>query len=114
MKANKQASAAHIFILVMALLIFSGCSGTQPAGTGQAQGTLELTLQELSQYNGQNGRPAYVAVDGVIYDVTNLPKWKGGMHNMHNAGSDLTEEIKTKSPHGIVKLKSVPVVGRLK
>ena len=30
-----------------------------------------FTLAQLAQYDGQNGQPAYVAVDGVVYDVTN-------------------------------------------
>ena len=38
-----------------------------------ANGTLELTLDQLKQYDGKNGNPAYVAVDGVIYDMTNVP-----------------------------------------
>ena len=41
---------------------------------------LVLTLDELAQYDGQNGNPAYIAVDGVIYDVTNVSQWNGGAH----------------------------------
>ncbi|MEN6564261.1 MAG: cytochrome b5 domain-containing protein [Christensenella sp.] len=74
---------------------------------------MELTLSELAQFNGKDGNPAYVAVDGVIYDVTNLPKWKNGEHNGYSAGQDLTDIIKNKSPHGVAKLKDVPVVGKL-
>ena len=59
---------------------------------------LQLTLEELSQYTGQNGKPAYIAVDGVIYDVTNVPQWENGGHNGFSAGKDLTKEIKTVSP----------------
>jgi predicted heme/steroid binding protein len=84
------------------------------AATGSAEnGTLELTLAELAKYNGKDGNPAYVAVDGVIYDVSAYPKWKNGDHNGYSAGNDLTEIIKTKSPHGLAKLKGVPVVGKL-
>lgn len=89
---------------------------TTSAGTttGSAEnGTLELTLAELAKYNGKDGQPAYVAVDGVIYDVSAYPKWKNGDHNGYSAGNDLTEIIKTKSPHGVAKLKGVPVVGKL-
>ncbi len=91
-------------------------AATTSAGTttGSAEnGTLELTLAELAKYNGKDGQPAYVAVDGVIYDVSAYPKWKNGEHNGYSAGNDLTEIIKTKSPHGVAKLKGVPVVGKL-
>ena len=82
--------------------------------TGSAEnGTLELTLAELAKYNGKDGQPAYVAVDGVIYDVSAYPKWKNGNHNGYSAGNDLTDIIKNKSPHGVAKLKGVPVVGKL-
>ena len=61
----------------------------------------------------KNGNPAYIAVDGVIYDVTDVPQWNGGGHNGYFAGNDLTEEIKTISPHGVSKLNGIPVVGTL-
>ncbi len=91
-------------------------AATTTAGTttGSAEnGTLELTLAELAKYNGKDGNPAYVAVDGIIYDVSAYPKWKNGDHNGYSAGNDLTEIIKTKSPHGVAKLNGVPVVGKL-
>ncbi len=89
-------------------------SSTTSAATGSAEnGTLELTLAELAKYNGKDGQPAYVAVDGVIYDVSAYPKWTNGDHNGYTAGNDLTEIIKNKSPHGVAKLKGVPVVGTL-
>jgi len=92
----------------------SAATTTAGATTGSAEnGTLELTLAELAKYNGKDGQPAYVAVDGVIYDVSAYPKWKNGDHNGYSAGNDLTEIIKNKSPHGVAKLKGVPVVGKL-
>jgi predicted heme/steroid binding protein len=78
-----------------------------------AEGMLELTLDQLKQYDGSNGNPAYVAVDGVIYDVTNVGAWKNGMHNGYTAGNDLTDIIKNKSPHGVKNLEGLPVVGKL-
>jgi Predicted heme/steroid binding protein len=30
----------------------------------------QFTLEELKQYNGENGQPAYVAIDGIVYDVS--------------------------------------------
>lgn len=78
-----------------------------------ANGTLELTLDQLKQYDGKNGNPAYIAVDGVIYDVSNVSRWKNGSHEGYSAGKDLTDAIKGKSPHGTSVLEGVPVVGKL-
>lgn len=83
---------------------------TQPANSGEKI----FTLTELSKYNGQNGNPAYIAVDGIVYDVSNVREWRNGTHNGFDAGKDLTEEIKNISPHGVSKLKGIPVVGKLK
>lgn len=78
-----------------------------------ANGTLELTLDQLKQYDGKNGNPAYVAVDGIIYDVTNVSAWKNGEHHGYSAGNDLTDIIKNKSPHGVKNLEGLPIVGKL-
>lgn len=72
-----------------------------------------FTLEELATYNGQNGQPAYIAVEGVVYDVSNSSRWKGGRHNGFEAGNDLTEEIVGRSPHGKIVLGRLPVVGTL-
>ena len=73
-----------------------------------------FTAEELKKYNGQNGNPAYVAVKGTVYDVTNAKKWKNGKHeNGTVAGVDLTNSM-SKSPHGESVLKDVPAVGQLK
>ena len=97
--------------LSFAVLGFAACGA--PSANDDADAGLELTLEELSAYNGKDGQPAYIAVDGVIYDVTNAPRWSNGEHNGFSAGQDLTEEIKTRSPHGTSKLSSVPAVGKL-
>ena len=84
------------------------------AGDTSSSGELVLTVEELAQYNGKDGQPAYVAVDGVIYDVTDVPEWANGEHkNGLTAGHDLTEEIKNESPHGLAALDGLPIVGRL-
>jgi len=72
-----------------------------------------LTVQDLSYYDGSNGRPAYVVVDGIVYDVSESQYWKGGMHeNMHWAGKDLTAEL-LSAPHGREVLRHMPRVGIL-
>ena len=87
-------------------------TATAKMGTA-ADGTLELTLDQLKQYDGKNGNPAYIAVDGILYDVTNVGQWSNGKHNGYTAGKDLTDAIKNKSPHGTSKLNGVPIVGKL-
>jgi len=72
-----------------------------------------MTLAELAQNNGQNGRPAYVAVNGTIYDVTESTRWQNGQHPPdHQAGQDLTEEL-ASAPHVRAVVERFPVVGTL-
>ncbi|MBL8055991.1 MAG: cytochrome B5 [Anaerolineales bacterium] len=54
---------------------------------------------ELQRYNGERGRPAYIAYGGVVYDVSDCPKWRTGMHEqLHFAGLDLTRAL-AQAPH---------------
>jgi predicted heme/steroid binding protein len=72
-----------------------------------------LTLEELSRFDGRDGRPAYFAYKGKVYDVSLSKFWKDGSHmKKHPAGYDLTEMIKT-APHGEEKILQMPVVGEL-
>ncbi|GAA0076508.1 hypothetical protein UT300005_08860 [Clostridium sp. CTA-5] len=73
----------------------------------------EFTLEELAQYNGKNGNPAYVAIEGIVYDVSGKSVWDNGEHFGLTAGKDLTEQF--KSCHGMPKfLSTLPKVGILK
>ena len=75
--------------------------------------TRVFTLEELAQYNGQNGAPAYVAVNGVVYNVTDNPLWAGGNHFFGlSAGRDLSNEFAMCHP-GAMVLSVLPVVGTL-
>ena len=73
----------------------------------------EFTREELQQYNGQNGQPSYVAVEGVVYDVSGKDAWAGGQHHGNVAGKDLTKIITSVAPHGKRVLDGLPVVGKL-
>lgn len=69
---------------------------------------------ELHQYDGQEGRPAYVAYKGVVYDVTGSKMWRNGKHmNRHTAAHDLTLEF-SGAPHKADVLERYPRVGTLK
>lgn len=100
-----------IIIIFLSLLILAGCSPSQSSVEKGEE--LTLTIKELAQYDGKDGRKAYVAVDGIIYDITDSIPWKLGMHNGFQAGNDLTETIKNVSPHGVSKLINVPKVGKI-
>lgn len=129
-----------LMVAMVALTVFAGCAASSeestattevnateetpkgtdatvveetPAGIDAATETLQLTLEELTAYNGEGGMPAYVAVDGVIYDVTGAHDWRNGAHNGVFAGNDLTEEINKMSPHGLSVLDELTVVGEL-
>ncbi|WP_410506275.1 cytochrome b5 domain-containing protein [Haloimpatiens sp. FM7315] len=71
-----------------------------------------FTLEELKKYDGKKGNNAYVAIDGVVYDVTYNAVWAGGTHFGLNAGQDLSEEIKScHNKENILKtLKKVGVL----
>ncbi len=73
----------------------------------------KYSADELAHFDGREGRPAYIAYSGTIYDVTGSKLWKGGSHlKKHNAGNDLTELLKS-APHGPEKVLSMPVAGTL-
>jgi predicted heme/steroid binding protein len=74
---------------------------------------LELTLDELAQYHGRSGAPAYIAFQGNVYDVTRSFLWQEGRHQVvHTAGRDLTGELEA-APHTAGMLERVPIVGTL-
>ena len=70
-----------------------------------------FTKEEVAQYNGKNGKPAYVIYKGKVYDVSASFLWKDGTHQvLHSAGVDLTYALE-QAPHGGDVLEKFPVVG---
>ena len=108
-----------ILILSISLVLF-GCSTSNTSeepstpSTGEVQTELlELTLEELAQFDGKGDNKAYVAVDGNVYDVTGNRKWLDGEHEQGmTAGKDLSEFI-SSAPHGKDILKQFTIVGKL-
>lgn len=93
-------------------------NGDIPADTSQEtttnanEETLPVfTLEALSAFNGQNGQKGYIAVDGIIYDVTNV--FPEGIHQgLHLAGTDATQAFNS-SPHARSILTGLKIVGSL-
>jgi len=73
----------------------------------------EFTMSELSKYDGTVGNPAYVAVNGMVYDVSLSPSWGGGTHFGLYSGKDLT--VQFNSCHNMLQiLNKLPKVGVIK
>ncbi|MCX7709127.1 MAG: hypothetical protein N2484_04690 [Clostridia bacterium] len=75
-----------------------------------------FTREELAQFDGKNGRKCYVALYGVVYDLTDVKGWKKGSHG-HGiiGGKDWTalfEKHAPKSHKNPEFLKKLPVVGK--
>ena len=73
----------------------------------------KFTLEKLKQYDGRDGRPAYFAYKGKVYDATDSFLWIDGDHQaQHEAGRDITNEM-VYAPHGEEMLERVKFVGVL-
>jgi predicted heme/steroid binding protein len=58
-----------------------------------------ISRSDLAYHNGDRGRRKYVAHRGVVYDVTDCPKWRTEMHEqLHWPGQDLTSAL-PDAPH---------------
>ena len=71
-----------------------------------------LTLKELKNFNGKEGKKAFIAVDGIIYDVSGEKAWVSGNHKGIQAGQDVSKEI-LKAPHGISVLEKLNIIGKI-
>jgi len=70
----------------------------------------EFTLEQLAQFNGKDGQPAYIAYQGKVYDIGDNPMWDDGGHEgMHFAGEDLTD-AQDDAPHDVY-VTDFPQVG---
>ena len=59
-----------------------------------------MTKEQLKEFNGENGKPAYIGYKGKVYDLSKSDFWTGGRHmGRFQAGEDLTNSI-DMSPHG--------------
>jgi predicted heme/steroid binding protein/uncharacterized membrane protein len=74
----------------------------------------EFDVAELADFNGENGKPIYIAHAGKVYDVSDSKLWRNGLHmKRHHAGGDLTADIQA-APHEVDVLERYPQVGVLK
>jgi len=74
-----------------------------------------ISLAQLRRNDGERGARKWIACDGLIYDVTDCPRWKTSLHErMHFPGQDLTSEL-ADAPHlaDVFSRPCVRLVGRL-
>jgi predicted heme/steroid binding protein len=78
--------------------------------SNSSQKQKNFTPEELAKYDGRNGNSAYVAIDGIVYDLTSV--FINGDHSGYSAGQDLTNAFYSK--HYPSMLTKFPIVGLLK
>ena len=74
-----------------------------------------VTEMELRRNTGERGTRKFVACNGIVYDVTDCPKWRLDIHeNLHFPGQDLTSEL-PEAPHeeDVFSRPCVKIIGRL-
>jgi len=74
-----------------------------------------VTIEELRRNTGEHGSRVWIARNGTVYDVTDAPRWRTGLHeHLHFGGQDLSSEF-PEAPHGaeVFLHPGFKLVGRL-
>lgn len=105
---SSTAPTAKVVAVAPSSLVKSQQTAMTPARSSAAQ---QWTLAYLANFNGKNGNPAYIAVSGVIYDVSANRSWVNGSHKGVQAGADVTNAF-ANSPHAKSLLAQLPIVAK--
>jgi predicted heme/steroid binding protein len=82
---------------------------TAPNTVADSPGQKVFSAKELSSFDGKGGHPAYVAIDGIVYDLS--PVFQDGLHAGYGAGQDQSEAFHAQ--HSSEVLKQFKVMGTL-
>ncbi len=74
---------------------------------------LKMNKEELRKYTGDNGTSKYVAVDGIIYDLTNAPQLEYAPHCQIVGGTDATKMFNECHGYDYDILDKLPKIGIL-
>lgn len=112
---------AAALVLIMTVWVLTSCSSGGGGGnkldisfSTEEQhliDTVTISPDELAAADG-SGENAWVAVDGVVYDIGEYGVWQRGSHYGVQAGTDATAAFEG-SPHGADQREAMPVVGSL-
>lgn len=109
MKKKFLAGSIATFILIVVVFMVYAASPYKEERTIPEK---SFTVTELAKFTGKDGARAYVAYNGIVYDITDEKTWKGGSHKGNDAGIDITDKL-NKIWHGPKVMKKHPVVGKL-
>ncbi len=85
----------------------------EPEEAAEKSSGVTFNMEEIALFDGKDGRPAYIVVDGIVYDVSNVQQWNMGSHFGFEAGTDVTEALQKSAPHGANMLNQAEVVGTI-
>jgi predicted heme/steroid binding protein len=68
--------------------------------------------EELSKFNGENNQPSYVAIDNIIYDISDLKDLDDRLMDNSLAGKDISEIIENDTIKEVI-IEEAPEVGIL-
>jgi predicted heme/steroid binding protein len=74
----------------------------------------EFTYEELAIYDGSRGKAAYVAINGIVYDVSIEATWGGGTHFGIFSGRDASVQFNECHGGNEEVLRNLPKVGWIK
>ena len=74
-----------------------------------------VTRIELKRSTGERGTRKLIAYHGIVYDVTDCPKWRTDLHEqLHFPGQDLTGELPDATHKDeVFSRPCVKIIGRL-
>lgn len=101
------------WLLILLVLLLTACSNNVATSDGETQDIPDVVFdaESLAEFNGKDDQPAYVAVDGIVYDVTDVKAWQSPHAGQFEPGKDYSKEI-LESPHGKKNLEGLTIVGR--